>query len=81
MDDIRLEQYAPEFHLADSSGIDKYYRYQVTETGISPRLYPGPSLHLVTADSDEHDCRGHITEDLAGTVPEMVEKRLASIGS
>lgn len=31
----------------------------------------------MTADSDEHDSRGHITEDLAGTVPEMVEKRLA----
>jgi 2-oxoglutarate ferredoxin oxidoreductase subunit alpha len=77
MEDIRLEQVAPEFHLADPSVIDEYHRYRVTETGISPRLYPGQSLHLVTADSDEHDSQGHITEDLAGTVPEMVEKRLA----
>ncbi|WP_373498742.1 2-oxoacid:acceptor oxidoreductase subunit alpha [Desulfococcus sp.] len=77
VEDIRLEQYAPEFHLADPSVIDDYHRYRVTETGISPRLYPGQSLHLVTADSDEHDSRGHITEDLVGTVPEMVEKRLA----
>ena len=77
VDDIRLEQVAPKFHLADPSVIDDYHRYRVTETGISPRLYPGQSLHLVTADSDEHDSRGHITEDLAGTVPEMVEKRLA----
>jgi 2-oxoglutarate ferredoxin oxidoreductase subunit alpha len=77
VEDLRLEQYAPEFHIADPSGIDDYHRYRVTETGISPRLYPGQSRHLVTADSDEHDSRGHITEDLAGTVPEMVEKRLA----
>jgi 2-oxoglutarate ferredoxin oxidoreductase subunit alpha len=76
-EDIPLEHYAPEFHLADPSVIDDYHRYQVTETGISPRLYPGQSLHLVTADSDEHDSRGHITEDLAKTVPVMVEKRLA----
>ncbi|RPJ13810.1 MAG: hypothetical protein EHM37_06785 [Deltaproteobacteria bacterium] len=76
-EDIRLEQYAPEFHLADPSGIEDYHRYRVTETGISPRLYPGQSLHLVTADSDEHDSHGHITEDLEKTVPVMVEKRLA----
>jgi 2-oxoglutarate ferredoxin oxidoreductase subunit alpha len=76
-EDIPLEQYAPEFHLADPSVIDDYHRYQVTETGVSPRLYPGQSRHLVTADSDEHDSRGHITEDLAQTVPAMVEKRLA----
>jgi len=77
VEDMRLAQYAPEFHLADPAGIDDYHRYQVTETGISARLYPGQSRHLVTADSDEHDSRGHITEDLAGTVPVMVEKRLA----
>lgn len=74
---FHLEQFTPEFHLADPAVIDDYHRYRVTETGISPRLYPGQSLHLVTADSDEHDSRGHITEDLAGTVTMMVEKRLA----
>ena len=78
VEDFSLEHYAPEeFHLADPSGFDDYHRYQVTETGISPRLYPGQSRHLVTADSDEHDSRGHITEDLPGTVAVMFEKRLA----
>ena len=81
IEDFPLTHYAPEFHLADPSGIDDYHRYQVTETGISPRLYPGQSLHLVTADSDEHDSRGHITEDLAETVPAMVKKRLAKHGA
>lgn len=80
-EEIRLDQYAPEFHLADPSVIDAYHRYMVTENGISPRLYPGQSQHLVTADSDEHDYLGHITEDLAKTVPMMVEKRLAKHGA
>jgi 2-oxoglutarate/2-oxoacid ferredoxin oxidoreductase subunit alpha len=77
VEDIRPEHYAPEFHLAEPAAIEDYHRYRVTETGISPRLYPGQSRHLVTADSDEHDSRGHITEDLAETVPAMVAKRLA----
>jgi len=77
VEDMRLAQYAPEFHIADPFVIDDYHRYRVTKTGISPRLYPGQSRHLVTADSDEHDSRGHITEDLSETVPAMVEKRLA----
>ncbi len=77
IEEIHPDQYVPEFHLADPAIIDDYHRYHVTETGISPRLYPGQSRHLVTADSDEHDFRGHITEDLAKTVPVMVEKRLA----
>ena len=45
VEDIPLEQYAPEFHLADPSGIDDYHRYQVTETGISaaPVSRPKPA--------------------------------------
>ncbi|MCG6877793.1 MAG: 2-oxoacid:acceptor oxidoreductase subunit alpha [Deltaproteobacteria bacterium] len=62
-------------HLADASEITDYKRYALTENGISPRLYPGQSDHLVAADSDEHDEYGHITEELSGTAPAMVEKR------
>ncbi|MGM0428019.1 MAG: 2-oxoacid:acceptor oxidoreductase subunit alpha [Thermodesulfobacteriota bacterium] len=64
------------YHPADPSEIDDYKRYQLTSDGISPRLYPGQSRHLVCVDSDEHDEQGHITEDLSKTVPAMVEKRL-----
>lgn len=66
---------APERALADPSAISEYRRYVLTESGISPRLYPGQSHHLVGADSDEHDEMGHITEDLAGTAVAMAEKR------
>jgi 2-oxoglutarate ferredoxin oxidoreductase subunit alpha len=74
---IRLAGLNPTYYIADPSKIKDYKRYQVTDSGISPRLYPGQGTHLVTADSDEHDSDGHITEDLAGTVITMVEKRLA----
>jgi len=77
VNEVDLVQRAPEFYLADPSKIQDYKRFQVTDSGISPRLYPGQSAHLVTADSDEHDAGGHITEDLSGTVPAMMEKRLA----
>ena len=52
-----------------------YKRYQFTDTGVSPRLLPGMSEHLVVADSDEHDEQGHLTEDLS-LRKKMVEKRL-----
>ena len=52
-----------------------YFRYNIYESGISPRLLPGMSKHLVVGGSDEHSVDGHLTEDL--TVRKfMVEKRL-----
>jgi 2-oxoglutarate ferredoxin oxidoreductase subunit alpha len=77
--DFELDAIAPSFHLADSSQAGDYKRYQLTQDGISPRLYPGESEHLVGVDSDEHDEKGHITEDLGVTVKAMVQKRLAKL--
>jgi 2-oxoglutarate ferredoxin oxidoreductase subunit alpha len=55
-----------------------YERYAVTDDGVSPRLLPGASRHLVVVDSDEHTEDGHLTEDLAARV-RMVEKRLRKL--
>lgn len=52
-----------------------YLRYRITGTGVSPRLLPGLSKHLVIADSHEHKEDGHINEDLS-LRSKMVEKRL-----
>jgi 2-oxoglutarate ferredoxin oxidoreductase subunit alpha len=79
--DFDLDTIAPSFHLADPSQSADYKRYQLTENGISLRLYPGQSEHLVGVDSDEHDEKGHITEELATTVPAMVQKRLAKFNA
>ena len=67
----------PEFHLPDPDAIEEYRRYdRSVESGVSPRLVPGQSRHLVGADSDEHDEHGHITEDLGNMAPQMLQKRL-----
>ena len=52
-----------------------YLRYRITRKGISPRLLPGLSKHLVVADSHEHTENGHYTENLS-IRPKMVDKRL-----
>jgi 2-oxoglutarate ferredoxin oxidoreductase subunit alpha len=52
-----------------------YQRFALTATGVSPRLLPGLTEHLVVAGSDEHTEDGHITEDLSMRT-RMVLKRL-----
>ncbi|OGP59888.1 MAG: pyruvate ferredoxin oxidoreductase [Deltaproteobacteria bacterium RBG_13_52_11b] len=52
-----------------------YLRYRITKNGISPRLLPGLSEHLVVVDSHEHMENGHMTENLF-LRPKMVDKRL-----
>ncbi len=55
-----------------------YRRYAAAEDGVSPRLLPGQTRHLVIADSDEHTEDGHLTEDLE-VRNRMVAKRLAKL--
>lgn len=77
--DFEIEKAAPLSFHGDPVGAAGYGRYRLTDDGVSPRLYPGESRHLVCADSDEHDEQGHITEDLSGMAVPMVEKRLAKL--
>ena len=53
-----------------------YLRYQYTEDGISPRLYPGFGEGVVVSAGDEHDEKGHLIED-GVTRQKMMEKRMA----
>lgn len=56
----------------------EYLRYRITEDGISPRLIPGKTEHLVSVDSDEHDERGFITES-AEVRNAMMDKRMRKL--
>lgn len=56
----------------------EYKRYAYTESGISPRAFPGNKDALVVADSDEHDEAGHLIED-AETRKKMMDKRLGKL--
>jgi len=53
----------------------QYRRYEITESGISPRILPGTPNQVLYADSDEHTAEGHITES-AEVRCKMVKKRL-----
>jgi 2-oxoglutarate ferredoxin oxidoreductase subunit alpha len=55
-----------------------YKRYQVTDSGISPRALPGQGKVLVVSDSDEHDEAGHIIENAATRI-RLDEKRLRKL--
>ena len=59
-------------------GEGEYLRYRYTENGISPRLIPGKTKHLVAIDSDEHDERGWITES-AEVRTRMMDKRMKKL--
>jgi 2-oxoglutarate ferredoxin oxidoreductase subunit alpha len=59
----------------ESRNISGYKRYQLTDSGISPRALPSWIGDVIYVDSDEHDEEGHITEE-ASTRVRMVEKRL-----
>lgn len=54
----------------------EYRRYQMTPSGVTPRILPGTPQQVLYADSDEHTEEGHITES-AQVRKQMVEKRLS----
>jgi len=64
VENFELNKLTNNSHFANPAKIEDYKRYQLNDAGISPRLYPGQSKHLVCCDSDEHDEYGHITENL-----------------
>jgi 2-oxoglutarate/2-oxoacid ferredoxin oxidoreductase subunit alpha len=54
----------------------EYKRYQYTESGVSPRSFPGqPGLNFV-AGSDEHDEKGHLVSDVKSGIPIWVAERV-----
>ncbi|MBI2980469.1 MAG: 2-oxoacid:acceptor oxidoreductase subunit alpha [Chloroflexi bacterium] len=57
---------------------EEYQRHKITESGISPRAFPGQEGVLVVTDSDEHDEAGHLIED-AETRTRMMQKRLRKL--
>ncbi len=47
---------------SEYKGKGEYYRYKITDDGISPMLFP-PSKELIKVNSYEHDEKGITTED------------------
>lgn len=66
------------FQQDDDKSQGEYMRYRYTESGISPRKFPGTKDGFVSADSDEHNELGHIVED-SETRIRMMDKRMGKL--
>jgi 2-oxoglutarate ferredoxin oxidoreductase subunit alpha len=80
MDNLVIDRgprYQPNGHGNGSSDHD-YLRYAFTESGVSPRSFPGEPGGVFWSTSDEHDPRGHITEDAENRI-RMMEKRMGKL--
>lgn len=73
--------------LVDASKVDtedieaslqKFPRFKITESGISPRALPGMPGHIHWMTGDEHTEFGHITEDPEIRIP-MQHKRMKKL--
>jgi len=79
MDNLTIDRgprYRPNGR-ANGAG-DGYLRYEFTETGVTPRSFPGEEGGIFWSTSDEHDQRGHITEDAENRIL-MMEKRMKKL--
>ena len=63
---------------ANGGAGEGYLRFELTENGVSPRAFPGEEGGIFWATSDEHDERGHITEDPENRI-RMMEKRMGKL--
>ncbi|MBI4415935.1 MAG: 2-oxoacid:acceptor oxidoreductase subunit alpha [Euryarchaeota archaeon] len=62
--------------LVDGNGDGKdYKRYAFTETGISPRAFPGTKGYQHVAATDEHAEQGILISDVLAGVPRWIEER------
>ncbi|MEA2639831.1 MAG: 2-oxoglutarate/2-oxoacid ferredoxin oxidoreductase subunit alpha [Chloroflexota bacterium] len=57
---------------------DGYLAFAMTESGVTPRAIPGQEGGIFWATSDEHNPRGHITEDATNRI-EMMDKRMGKL--
>jgi len=69
-----------ERHVAAEADVraERYLRYRLTETGISPRLLPGQRGGISKISSTEHDEFGFVTTDPAMRVAQM-DKRMRKL--
>jgi 2-oxoglutarate ferredoxin oxidoreductase subunit alpha len=78
-EDVRVDRGA----LLSSEDLDqlsgRYRRYELTQTGVSPRAVPGHPKGVFQACSDEHDPYGHFEDEDAENRVQMVDKRLRKL--
>src|SRR5213594_1936041 len=54
---------------------ERYLRYKLTDSGVSPRALPGQEGFQFDAGTDEHDEKGELISDVLAGIPEWIEIR------
>jgi 2-oxoglutarate ferredoxin oxidoreductase subunit alpha len=74
---FRSVPYPVERHVAQEADVrgERYLRYKITDSGISPRLIPGTRGGVAKINSTEHDEFGFVTTDQPKRVA-MMDKRM-----
>ncbi len=76
VDPFDVDKLDPITPGADPDSVQKpYQRYRITDSGVSPRLIPLRSPHLIRADCHEHYEHSLMDEE-AGVRTRMVDKRM-----
>ncbi|HEV2317183.1 MAG TPA: 2-oxoacid:acceptor oxidoreductase subunit alpha [Thermoplasmata archaeon] len=73
-EEIDLNVDVPSLFTVEPNGHD-YLRYRYTDSGVSPRAFPGQKGLNYVAGSDEHDEKGHLISDVKSGVPIWVNER------
>src|SRR3990172_3037134 len=60
---------------ADGGSASEYKRYLHTDSGGSPRAFPGMKGYQFAAGTDEHMESGHLVSDVLAGLPEFIEER------
>jgi len=60
---------------SDGGAMSEFKRYRHTESGVSPRAFPGTKGYQFIAGSDEHMESGELISDVLAGLPEFVEER------
>ncbi len=60
---------------ADGGEMKEFHRYRITESGVSPRAFPGQKGFQHVAATDEHNESGLLISDILAGLPEHVEER------
>ncbi len=60
---------------ADGGTAKDYKRYEITESGVSPRALPGTKGYQFIGATDEHMENGELISDVLAGLPEFVEER------
>ncbi len=65
--------------LTVEDGTEGFLRYKVTESGISPRAFPGQPNLMFVAGSDEHNEKGDLISDILAGIPQHVDERAQQV--